>query len=103
MAGKIPTLRPGLSVSDLIDGSWMVAETRYTATDELVELNDALLRAAAQGLIDHANGGGRVTRRTVINTLCGLAQMLTFAKDHITEKMSRGELTPSILDKLAGI
>ena len=103
MSNKIPTLRPGLSVSDLLGGTWMVAESRYTATDELVELNDALIRAAAQGLIDHANGGGRVTRRTVINTLCGLSQMLTFLKDHITDKMSRGELTPSVLDKLAGI
>jgi len=81
----------------------MVAENRYSSDGEIVELTDALLKAACQGLIDHADGGGRVTRRTVISTLCNLSDMLRAAKDTITQKMSKGELSPTVLDKLASI
>ena len=100
---KVPTLRPGLTGMELLSGSWVVEENRYTSEDELFDLNDEILSAAVQGLIDHANDGGRVTRRMVINTLCGLSNMLVAAKDHITEKMTKGELDPTVLDELAGI
>jgi len=68
----------------------------------MVELTDEILRVALQGLIDHANGGGRVTRRKVTNTLCAAASMLKAMKDHICDGLSDGKFTPGILDEIAG-
>jgi hypothetical protein len=98
---KVPVLRTGLTVDQLLADTWMVSETRYVTDGEVSELTDSLLRAACQGLIDHADSGNRVTRKTVINTLCSLADMLRSAKDRITGKMSKGEFTPTLLDKVA--
>lgn len=100
---KTPQLRPGLTVDEVLEGTWMVASDRYVSEDELFVLTDRLLREAVQGLIDEADSGGRVTRRTVINTLSGLSTLLMNAKDHIREKMSSGELDPTVLDEIANV
>jgi len=98
---KAPVLRPGLSVEQLLQGTWMASPDRYTCDDEMVPVTDELLRIACQRLIDEADLGGRVTRRTIINTLCQASTMLKAAKDHITEKMGNDEFTPTLLDKIA--
>lgn len=104
MAGKkVPALRVGLTVDDLLRGTWLANPNRYTADGELVELSDKVLRDALQGLIDHANSGERVTKRTVIATLCAAADHLKAMKDIICEGLTRGEFTPTVLDELAGI
>jgi len=100
---RVPALRKGLTVDELLAGTWMVMEDRYFTDGEMVDLSDSLLRAACQGLIDHADEGGMVTRKTVISTFCGLARMLTSAKDHITEKMGENKFTPTLLDKIANV
>ena len=71
-----PILRKGLKVTDLLSGSWMVKEDRYSSEDEIEELVDEILMLACSGLIAAADEGGRVTRRTVINTLSSAANIL---------------------------
>lgn len=101
MAKKVPALRKGLTVDEMLAGTWMVAENRYFTDGEMVKLSSSLLKAACQGLIDGADAGGEITRKTVISTLCNTARMLTNAKDHITLKMGEGVFTPTLLDKIA--
>ena len=99
---KAPVLRAGLNVDQLLAGSWMVREGRYRREDELTDVVDSVLRAACQGLIDEADSGERVTRRTVINTLCAISDMLIAAKDTINEGLGSDKLTPTLLDRIAG-
>lgn len=98
---KVPFLRNGLTVDELLSGTWMVEPNRYFNDGEMFDLSNKLLRDACQGLIDHADEDGQVTRKTVISTFCNLARMLTHAKDHITVKMGNGQFTPTVLDKIA--
>lgn len=98
---KVPVLRKGLTVDELLSGTWMVDPNRYFNDGEMTDLTNALLRAACQGLIDHADENDRVTRKTVISTFCNLGRMLTHAKDHITIGMGEGKFTPTLLDKIA--
>ena len=98
---KAPFLRKGLTVDELLAGTWMISETRYTSEGEIDHLTIKILRAACQGIIDEVDSGKRVTRRAVINTFCRIGDMLITAKDHITQKMGEGKLTPTLLDKIA--
>ena len=98
---KIPMLRKGLTVDELLAGTWMISPDRYNKDDEIVELTDKIVRAACQALIDEVDGGATVNRRTVINTFCSIGQMLVTCKDHITQKMGEGVFTPTLLDKIA--
>ena len=98
---KVPTLRRGLTVDELLAGTWMISPDRYIKDDELVELVDKMVRDTCQALIDEADAGEEINRRAVINTFCSIGQMLVTCKDHITQKMSNGEFIPTILDKIA--
>lgn len=98
---KVPHLRKGLTVDELLAGTWMVKEDRYFTDGEMFELANKILRDACQGLIDGADGDSTVTRKTVISTFCSISRMLINAKDHITEQMGEGKLTPTLLDKIA--
>jgi len=100
---KVPVLRKGLTVDQLLAGTWLISENRYVNDDELIELSDRILRAVCQGLIDEADSGGRVTRRAIINTLPGIGNMLLTAKDHIIQKMGEGVFTPTLLDEIANV
>lgn len=98
---KILALRKGLTVDELLVGTWMITETRYTTDHEMVEMADGILRAAVQGLIEAANDDKQVTRQTIINTFCSISKMLIMSKDWITQKMGEGKFTPTLLDEIA--
>ena len=100
MAKKVPTLRRGLTVADLRKGCWINEPNRYT-TDYELTFTDDVVNLALQRLIDAANNGERVHRKAVSETLCGIGQMLTSLKDTINERLRSGELTPSILERIA--
>ena len=99
---KTPQFRAGLTIDDLIAGSWINEQNRYQSTDEL-DFSIDIIRAVCQGLIDAANTGDRVTRRGVINTLSAISTMTMAVKDNIIVKMNNGELTPTVIDELANL
>ena len=98
---RVPALRKGLTVDELLSGTWMVNPDRYFNDGEMFDLANKILRDACQGLIDGADGDSTVTRKTVISTFCNLSRMLIHAKDHITIGMGEGKFTPTLLDKIA--
>ena len=100
MAGKVPTLRPGLSVDDLVGKNAWVG---YYGEHGIPEVVDVAVAVALKGLIAKADSGGRVHRKVVSQTLGNIADTLKALSSTITDRMGKGELTPSVLDELAGI
>ena len=98
---KVPTLRKGLTVDNLLEGHWVLSPDRYVGEMEMTNVSEKILRATCQAMIDEADRGEQVTRRAIINTIGRLNDMLITAKDHITGKMGDGRLTPTLLDKIA--
>jgi len=106
---KVPELRPGLSIDDLIGGSelqkllkakeWPCA-TRYPEMDGIgFEVVEFLLKR----VIQHVNNGGRVTRQGLIEGFTTAGKMSLRAKGLILDRMNEGKLSPTVLDRLAAI
>jgi len=100
MASKVPVLRKGLTVSDLKSGCWVNEAGRFSSEHEL-PFTDEIVDLVLQRFIDHANSGERVHRKTVSNTCCMIADMLKALKDTISDRMGKGDLTPTLLDQIA--
>lgn len=102
MASKIKTIRKGLTVADLKHGCWISDKHHFQGDYGLTSLSDSIVEAALQGLIDAANRGERVHSKVISQTLGQIACELDSVKKIICQRLSRGELTPTILDEIAG-
>lgn len=111
MAKKVQTLRKGLSVDDLLEGSWVlkfIKEVKETgdstlANEDELKFTTEVVEFACKRLLEHVDAGGRVTKRTVINSFASMSRMLSFAGDSILEKMRNERITPTVLDEIANV
>lgn len=97
---KTKTLRSGLSAADLKKGCWISESTRYRSEYE-AEWTDEIVDLVLQKIADDASNGKRVHSKYVSNTCVGIADMLRAVKDTINDRLRKGELSPTVLDKLA--
>ena len=106
---KIPELRVGLSIDDLLADSELqklikVKEWPHASRyPEMETIGFEVVEFLLNRLIQHVNGGGRVTRQALIEGFTTAGKMSLRAKGLILQKMNDGDVTPSVLDKLASI
>lgn len=106
MGRKIPKLRPGLSVNDLLDGGWTkhyVNGTRNYKEDGEMLFASEIVKIACEKLIEAANTGERVTRKNVKMTFSAIAYALKRSSETICDNMTNDKLSPTILDELANV
>lgn len=98
---KVPQLRKGLTRPDLLAGSW-VGSPDHTARIKESPADAAALSAFNLVLdrfliyVEHAD---RVTRKDVTSFFVAL-ESFAGIRDVINHKITKGELTPGVLDKL---
>lgn len=102
MARKTLALRKGLTVEELRKGCWANEPSRYTTEYELTDVVDEAVELVLQRLIDKTNGGETIHRRHISDTCCQVAAILKALKDVINDRIRREELTPTLLDEVAG-
>lgn len=104
---KIPVLRKGLSVRQLVgksDSYKVVHEGAKPWGNYATEaIAHVMVLEAVQRLIDHVDAGNDVGRQQVREMMTTISRRITVAADWINEGISDGELTPSLLDKIAEV
>ena len=93
MGDKLPVLRKGLSVEDLVAG------TDYARVRS--EIHIRALKAALQVYIDeHVDKGERAGRGDFKEFALDLGYAAKRVAESVRKRINAGELTPTILDKL---
>lgn len=102
MAARTPELRKGLTREELLAGTWyakLLNGTYSYKPDPLENEAAAAFVALVDHLIAYVNAGNRVTRKDV-TTFFTMVERCAGVRAVITERMGKGELTPSLLDEL---
>ena len=105
---KKPVLRRGLSIHQLIGEhySFKISEGERRCISDYPEtemLAHTLVLAAVQLLIDHVDAGNDVGRQEVTQMFSRLSRAAACVSDCVNPLISNGELTPSLLDKIAEV
>jgi hypothetical protein len=100
---KPPVLRKGLTVEDIIKDSWInVADKGECGTSDRIgqEMARKAAKAAVQVFIDGVNERERVTKGEMMYFFTQLSAIATDIGRVAKARMDKGELQPTLLDKL---
>lgn len=106
---RTPELRPGLSIDDLIGGSYLqdLLKTyeweHFVRYPEMEAIGFEVVEFLLNRLIQHVNEGHLVTRQALTEGFTTAGKMSLRAKIIILERMNNGSLSPTVLDRIAGI
>lgn len=99
MADKVPKIRKGLTREDLLRDTWIQDRCNPNVLTEAERAGHKTFMAVLDAFLAYVEKSDRVTRKDVTSFFITI-EHFTAIREHINEKITKGEFTPGILDKL---